>query len=387
LRPTAAFAYDSAPVAAYQLWQASCYAGYNTYTRITASGQAKSSQWRIFLAAMSTKRPRSARPDRDATAICRRLAEVRLVAFGRRGRAAMAHALDVSPSTYNYYERNRVPPARLLARIAEVTGARLEWLVTGRGPQFAHPETQVTSAPDRPAGGLLNRLETLLGAAPRLEQPVTAFVRMLEEMAGVREPTAGGAMVPAVAGLIPVIGGTGAGVARFWRDYAPGGTGVTTLEQRVRDVLGRAMIRDRQPAKIAPAIVGEPAPTTEAREVALVQMTEPDGAGVVEFIDCPYVRMRTTSAFGLRVDGDSMAPRCRDGDIVLLSPDEPAREGRPAVVKLKGQIGATCKLYVPHGDRLHLVPVNENYPTTEHALDAVEWALAVLWRVALAPES
>ena len=90
---------------------------------------------------------------------------------------------------------------------------------------------------------------------------------------------------------------------------------------------------------------------------------------------------------GRGVDGDSMAPRCRDGDIVLLSPDEPAREGRPAVVKLKGQIGATCKLYVPHGDRLHLVPVNENYPTTEHALDAVEWALAVLWRVALAPES
>jgi hypothetical protein len=209
---------------------------------------------------------------------------------------------------------------------------------------------------------------------------------MLEEMAGLTGSPAALGRLASRDVLIPIVGGTAAGVARFWGEYSPGGAGVTTLEERVRQVLGTALVRDRQSAEVAPAGGAEAPPSLEGRAAALVQMSEPDRAGVVEFIDCPYVRARKETAFGLRIDGDSMVPRYRDGDVVLLSPDEPAREGQPAVVKLKGQIGATCKLYAPHGKRLHLVPVNENYPTSEHSLEEVEWALAVCWRVVIAPQ-
>lgn len=326
--------------------------------------------------------------DRTATAICGRVRALRQVTYGRRGRAKMARELGISPSTYNYYERDRIPPADVLARMAAVTGARLDWLVTGRGPQFDRPAEQSESGAASRSSGLLGRLERLLGTAPRLEQPVAAFVRMLEEMAGVRWADEAGPSAAVAEGLIPVMGGTAAGVARFWREYGPGGSGVTTLEDRVREVLDRSLVQGRRPAEVAPAApVAESEAGATHEAAALVQVSEPDGAGVVEFIDCPYARSRARDVFGLRVDGDSMAPRYRDGDVVLLSPDEPAREHRPAVVKVRGQIGATCKLYVPRGERVHLVPINEAYPATEHPREAIEWALAVLWRVVVSGET
>jgi phage repressor protein C with HTH and peptisase S24 domain len=334
----------------------------------------------LFLSAMAKRSTKSAVNQDGGVGICWRLAEVRQVVYGRRGRARLAREIGVSPSTYNYYERNRVPPAGLLARIATVTKARLEWLVTGQGPMF-----EQGTGENAIRTGLMGRLEALLGRAPRLEQPVMAFVLMLEEMAGTK---AAGAAAPAVgSGLIPVIGGTAAGVARFWREYGPGGGGVTTLAERAEQVLGRALPRGRRPAELGGEPPGSPSvdrPTADAdRTCALVQVSEPDGAGLVEFVECPFVRGRARDVFGLRIDGDSMSPRFEDGDLVLVSPDEAARDGRPAVVQLAGQIGATCKVYVPRGDRVHLVPINERYPAAEHAAADVEWALAVLWRVVL----
>lgn len=315
---------------------------------------------------------------------------MREATFGRRGRAAMARALGITPSTYNYYERERVPPAHLLARIAEVAGARLEWLITGRGAPFAKPAGPPPGGGARNDAGaahLVGRLGALLAAQPRLAQPVAAFVRLLEEMADREERAPAGAKPEAVpADLIPVIGTTAAGVARFWREFGPGEREVTTIDQRAREVLGRGLTGNRLPAQVAAGPAAEGAATSEEeRSAALIQMSQPDGKGVLEFIDCPFVRSRVRHPFGLRIDGDSMAPRYRDGDILLFSPDEPAREGQPAVVKLAGQIGVTCKLFVVRGDRVHLVPINERFPATEHPLEAVQWALAVLWRVVPGP--
>jgi len=328
--------------------------------------------------------------DTAGTGICQRVAAVRLQVYGRRGRARLAHDLGISPSTYNYYEKDRVPPAPTLARIADLTNARLEWLITGRGDAFPRSAPGASGRGGAAAQGVLDRLRRLLASSPRLDQPVTAFVQMLEEMAGAKVPEAREAEEagPAgAAGLIPVIGGTAAGVARFWRDYGPGRGGATSIEARAEEVLGRAFTRERRAAHLSSGQgTGRESPAEDAdRAAALVQATEPDAAGVVEFIDCPHARSRARDLFGLRVDGDSMSPRYEDGDIVLLSPDAPAVDGRPAVVKLKGQIGATCKLYVPRGDRVHLVPVNDSHAATAHRPSDVDWALAVLWRVALQP--
>lgn len=59
-------------------------------------------------------------------------------------------------ASYHNEESGREPPASYFVRVAEVTGARLEWLMRGEGPMFAdevrdveHPEL-----PDRTRKGL-----------------------------------------------------------------------------------------------------------------------------------------------------------------------------------------------------------------------------------------
>lgn len=44
--------------------------------------------------------------------------------------------------TYHSEEKRREPPASYFVRVAEVTGARLEWLLTGAGEMFERPSTE-----------------------------------------------------------------------------------------------------------------------------------------------------------------------------------------------------------------------------------------------------
>ena len=67
----------------------------------------------------------------DEKAVIGRIKFLRNRYAGKRGKSAFAKALDISPSTYSYYEQNRIPPIEILLKICEVTGADLEWLLTG----------------------------------------------------------------------------------------------------------------------------------------------------------------------------------------------------------------------------------------------------------------
>ncbi|MCJ7776736.1 MAG: helix-turn-helix domain-containing protein, partial [Sedimentisphaerales bacterium] len=68
----------------------------------------------------------------DPHGIIQRVRKLREQFSGPRGKSVFAQALAISPSTYNYYERDRVPPIEVLLKICEVTGANIEWLLTGR---------------------------------------------------------------------------------------------------------------------------------------------------------------------------------------------------------------------------------------------------------------
>jgi transcriptional regulator with XRE-family HTH domain len=73
----------------------------------------------------------------DATAsICERLKQVRVQVCGVRGQSHFANLLHLSPSTYNYYEKGRVPPVDVLDRAARLTGAPLLWLIRGEPHDF-----------------------------------------------------------------------------------------------------------------------------------------------------------------------------------------------------------------------------------------------------------
>ncbi|MCY2925310.1 MAG: LexA family transcriptional regulator [Planctomycetota bacterium] len=340
------------------------------------------------------------RDDTHTQDLCQRITQVRTETCGVRGKSAFAKALGLSPSTYEYYESTRVPPADVLLRIAAVGGVDLTWLLTGQA-------AAVPVAADHP---ILQRAARLLADSPQAAAPLTAFLDLLgkamgfpqkenpsergEEEGGIAKPQAAGgegspaatatpaAATPATAaapaagdraGWVPVLGRSAAGVAQFW-SQADNAGGLTQLAE----LIARQGKGERtQPMSVSSADGAAPGP------VWLVTLDSPDANDVAEFLAGPDLKARYADAFALRIDGDSMSPDIRHGDLVVLSPSAPAQDGRAAVVQLAGQIGVTCKLFRRVGGSVHLIPINDAFPTQTFPAGSVEWAFRVLARVRL----
>jgi transcriptional regulator with XRE-family HTH domain len=357
-----------------------------------------------------------------ANEICRRVVELRLKAAGPRGKSKFAKQLGISPSTYDYYEGSRTPPAEMLVRIAEVAGADLHWLLMGE------PGAAALGAEDHP---VLRRAAKLLADCPDAAGALGAFVDLLiearkfpakaqehktadenrsmgvspVESVGTRDQhgrdgrathrrAAGGQVLGTPNGdaratgreaWIPILGRTAAGVARFW-GKGEDVSGLTTLADLVARHAGQT------PQAVRPAVATEAGAEAEAGAgteadahppagVQLVTLSAPDQRDAIEFVAAEAIKRRYPDAFALRVDGDSMAPQILQGDVVVLSPSVPADNGRAAVVQAAGQIGVTCKLYRKAGGHVHLVPVNSRYEIADVQAGQVEWALRVLARV------
>lgn len=170
---------------------------------------------------------------------------------------------------------------------------------------------------------------------------------------------------------IPILGRSAAGLAQFWSTQDEG-TGVTALSELIARHVGWSP-RQAQSLQLS----GE----TGSDVVQLITLRSPRAGELAEFLTAPSVKARYGDAFALRIDGDSMSPDIRHGDLVLLSPSAPATDGRPAVVQLRGQIGVTCKLYRREGPDVHLIPLNERLQPQTFPADQIEWALRVLGRV------
>ncbi len=70
----------------------------------------------------------------DTAAICNRLKQLRIQVCGSRGQSHFAALLQLSPSTYNYYEKGRIPPVDVLDRSSRVTG------IPSSGSSEANPQ-------------------------------------------------------------------------------------------------------------------------------------------------------------------------------------------------------------------------------------------------------
>ena len=274
---------------------------------------------------------------KPSSEICERLRRVRERHYGERGRSQLCRDLGITPSSYSLYEVNRVPPVELLVQVSRLTGVRLEWLLTGADPEFSG---EATASPP---------------ATPRI---VT---------------------VPRVADWIPVVGCTAAGPARYWEEL-PVTHGGPEADARLESVL----------AEYADQIAPDPLrtgdlspPTAEARTVSLVQFSTPDERGFLEFLNAPTVKRRYPRAMAWRIDGESMAPRYLDGDLVITSTDQAATDGHPCVARQRGQIGVNCKLYQKRASDVWLIPINEQSPTQCVPADQIQWAYRVLCSVRL----
>ena len=323
--------------------------------------------------------------------VCVRIAQVRLEVAGPRGKSVFAKKLGLSPSTYDYYESNRVPPAEVLIRIAQVADVDLNWLLTG---QSAGPSVPV----DHP---VLQRACALLAERPNAAAPLSAFLQLLagtlnfpakvtkqpaadggdaegtgavEVEADSQEAPAAREYAPATtpaASWIPILGRSAAGVPHFWGDQDES-AGLTSLAE----LIARHAHNARRQVREATAATEDDQAT-----VQVISCNEPDSQNVVSFVSATGIKGQYPDAFALQIDGDSMTPDISHGDLVVLSPSVEATDGRAAVVQLAGQIGVTCKLFRREGDTVHLVPINEQLSPQSFAADQLVWALRVLARV------
>lgn len=322
--------------------------------------------------------------------IIERVRQLRVARFGPRGASHFATALGICPSSYHYYETNRVPPPALLVQIAQITQADLVWLLTGQGSAevltgtSALPGQQVVKRvagllEQRPAAGramaaFMDLFESIQSVEQRLQQDVQKGSPALRQAQSSGPHPAWKTMLQP-GRLIPVLGRAAAASPQFWANMIEGEGLTNQLDRAVKRL---------QAGKWATAQAGAVGPRSVRGAVALVQLVEPTNLGdlsIHEMLDSSWLAKRWPGSFALRVDGESMLPILESDDLVILSPKIPAVDGEPAVVQMAGQIGVTCKIYRQTGDKIRLIPANPAYPTTVHAIRDVIWALQVLARV------
>lgn len=307
----------------------------------------------------------------NAAKICQRLRKLRLEMFGPRGRSRFARELGIGVSTYSNYENHRLPPATLLLRAAEVTGASLQWLVSGK----ECPSDDALAAGDQ-CRELLIAVERVISQQPDLLPQLAEYVRRLD--AASNPLSTSSAKDRQSAGLIPLVGSTAAGPARFWSEVSGAAEG-----QQVDSRLEALLEELDSTAEIRPGNLSSAPARSAPQRVSLIQFANPDEEGLLEFVDAPAVWMRHPRAVAWRIDGDSMSPRFADGDLVLTSPEHPAIENQPCVARQAGQIGVNCKLYRREGDDVLLIPINERHRVQRVEGDSLIWAWRVLCSVRL----
>jgi SOS-response transcriptional repressor LexA len=315
-----------------------------------------------------------------------RLTHVRQAAFGPRGRAAFARELGVSPSTYNYYEKGRPAPADLLAKAAQVTGADLTWLLTGAGEPYA---ASATASPDiglsQPAQETVARFAASLAPSPQAAAAGAAFRAL---MGNVDATLPQGAKPwkphPPQPGpnSVPIIGRTAAGILAAWEECFAGQDDPQIMERLLGHVEEGAAAHRRE------AVLTAADPQHDAAQPAdatawLTQLAAPTPEGITEFIDVPGLGPVEPGTFALRVDGNSMFPRLRDGDIIISNRRAEPQPGQTVLVKIRGHVGVTVKLWRPEGDTVHLIPVNEASRLTIWPKRDIAWACRVLYAVRL----
>lgn len=316
--------------------------------------------------------------DSIANAIIERIKLLRKQHSGSRGKSKFAQALGISPSTYSYYESNRVPPIPILLKISEVTGADLDWLLTGR-----RAERDFAFGPNKP---LLEQIDDLLASNPEMAEAVQAFVELLCEKKDLQKRLAKAKSAEvARPGWIPVLGQTAAGIVHFWdQKFLPEPKqAITQLDELVRQHTGKTIVRSVDGTVAVDLRAQVLLDGLKDRQVNLIQVGSAEHEQIVEFVQCQDIHKLFPDSFALQIDGDSMSPRINDGDIVIVSPSVPAAQGQIGIARLANQIGVTCKLIRTTDMEVHLIPINERYQTKVVLKKDLLWALAVLCHVSL----
>jgi SOS-response transcriptional repressor LexA len=314
--------------------------------------------------------------DHSEKKVIERIIALREDFSGKRGRKKFATLLGISPSTYSYYEKDRVPPIPILLKICEICNVDIGWLLTCKNREKTVENDQISL-----------KIRKLIKKQPASLQAILAFLDLLEQEAALALKASQGRAEDFrqdSAGWIPVLGRTAAGVPGLWGEAIGADSNVleTHLEELVQKHINASIINSTT-AEVS--IDSQARPIIQALSNIQANLVQTAGGDdqIVQFVDCPQIRELLPDCFALQIDGDSMAPRISDGDIVIVSPSVPAGAALPAIVRISGAIGVTCKLVRIEGQVVHLVPINEKYDTKIVERKDLLWALAVLCHIRL----
>jgi phage repressor protein C with HTH and peptisase S24 domain len=90
-------------------------------------------------------------------------------------------------------------------------------------------------------------------------------------------------------------------------------------------------------------------------------------------------QQRSNHIFALQVSGDSMQPLYRDGDILVVSPQERIRKGDRIIIKTKGGEVMAKELTKQGAGKISLKSLNPAFEDRALTLDEVSWMARVLW--------
>ncbi|HWK66058.1 MAG TPA: helix-turn-helix transcriptional regulator [Rhizobiaceae bacterium] len=84
-------------------------------------------------------------------------------------------------------------------------------------------------------------------------------------------------------------------------------------------------------------------------------------------------------AYALQVQGDSMLPLYREGDLLIVQPGATIRRGDRVVVRtVEGEVMAKL-LERQTAQSIHLVSLNPAYPNRQIAIESIEWMARIIW--------
>ncbi len=93
----------------------------------------------------------------------------------------------------------------------------------------------------------------------------------------------------------------------------------------------------------------------------------------------PFPDIGSENVYAVEVAGDSMLPLYRDGDIVIVAPDESLRRGDRVVVKTTdGEVMAKV-LRRKTATKIELASLNAAYPDRSLAVNQVSWIARIIW--------
>lgn len=84
-------------------------------------------------------------------------------------------------------------------------------------------------------------------------------------------------------------------------------------------------------------------------------------------------------AYALQVQGDSMLPLYRDGDLLIVQPGAAIRRGDRVVVKtVEGEVMAKL-LERRTAQSIELVSINPAHPNRQIGIESIEWMARIVW--------